>query len=237
MLRANLSDLFLTCRLLWFQHHSIILWKRKLMKIAVWGRQTCNISCNYPNHKTMISGRLSDAKLTARNLKEVVLLLSPGAGFGSRIDINIKEYPKTAGLLGLVPCKAMAEGGDSASTEATSCFLAVDRCCFDVWKIPKNGMLWILLKGALAGFDRSCVEDLTWASSTLRPCWGGDSSTEEDEYHDVSCSPVAGGMESPFVIRNGVRRLRRTAAVIMEEARTNRALGVLSLWGMIIWVC
>ena len=47
-------------------------------------------------------------------------------------------------------------------------------------------------------------------------------SDEAEDYHGESCSPVAGQVESPFIYRNGLKRLRRTVAVIIEEGRTNQ---------------
>lgn len=54
--------------------------------------------------------------------------------------------------------------------------------------------------------------------------WLPSDSESEDDFHTDSCSPVAGRRGSPFISRNGVRRLRRTAEVMLEEVR------IRSLW-------
>ena len=49
-------------------------------------------------------------------------------------------------------------------------------------------------------------------------------SDEEADFHRESCSPVAGRREEVFIYRKGIRRLRRTGRMLIEEMKV---LGVL----------
>eukprot|EP00913_Durusdinium_trenchii_P001301 g1199.t1 len=59
------------------------------------------------------------------------------------------------------------------------------------------------------------LSDVFLCGPTMRTTAPEDEASD-DEFHMESCSP-----ESPFVIRDGQRRLRRTFSVMMEEARVS----------------